>query len=122
MTELRSFLGLVNCCSKFIPNFSTITAPLRKLDRKNIPWRWDANHQEAFQHVKSQLSEQCTFVYYKPNRTTGVVVDASPVGLCAILIQHDEQGVLKVIAFAIRALTVVEQWYCRTEREALACV
>ena len=44
VTELRSFLGLVNYCSKFIPNFSTITAPLRKLDRKDIPWRWDANH------------------------------------------------------------------------------
>ena len=103
MTELRSFLGLVNYCSKFIPNFSTITAPLRKLDRKNIPWRWDANHQEAFKQVKSQLSEQCTLAYYNPNRTTGVVVDASPERLGAILIQHDELGVLQVIAFASRA-------------------
>jgi hypothetical protein len=51
-----------------------------------------------------------------------VVVDASPVGLGAILVQHDEQGILKVIAFASRALTVVEQRYCQTEREALACV
>jgi hypothetical protein len=51
-----------------------------------------------------------------------VVVDVSPVGLGAILVQHDEQGILKVIAFASRALTVVEQRYCQTEREALACV
>ena len=49
-------------------------------------------------------------------------MDASPVGLGTILIQHDEQGVLQVIAFASRALTVVEQRYCQTEREALACV
>ena len=51
-----------------------------------------------------------------------MVVDASPVVLGAILIQHDEQGVLQVIAFASQALTVVEQRYCQTEREALACV
>ena len=80
------------------------------------------SHQEAFDQVKSSLSEQCTLVYYDPNRSTGVVVDASPVGLGAILVQHDEQGILKVIAFASRALTVVEQRYCQTEREALACV
>ncbi|CAB3990513.1 Transposon Tf2-9 poly [Paramuricea clavata] len=90
--ELRSFLGLVNYCSKFIPNFSTVTAPLRKLDRKKVPWKWDASHQE----IKS------------------VAVDASPVDLGAILVQHDEQGILKVIAFASRALTVVEN---RTVRQ-----
>jgi hypothetical protein len=28
-SEVRSFLGLVNFCSRFIPNFSTIAAPLR---------------------------------------------------------------------------------------------
>ncbi|CAB4005551.1 Hypothetical predicted protein [Paramuricea clavata] len=114
--------GLVNYCSKFIPNFSTITAPLRKLDRKKVQWTWDTSHQEAFHQVKSSLSEQCTLAYYDPNRSTSVVVDASPVGLGDMLVEHDEQGILKVIAFASRALTLVEQRYCQTEREALACV
>ncbi|CAB3980121.1 Retrovirus-related Pol poly, partial [Paramuricea clavata] len=99
--ELRSFLGLVNYCSKFIPNFSTIPAALRKLDRKKVPWTWDASHQETFDQVKSSRSEQCTLAYYDPNRSTSVVVDASSVGLRDILVQHDEQGILKVIAFAI---------------------
>ncbi len=70
--ELHSFLGLVNYCSKFIPNFSTITALLWKLDRKKVPWTWDASHQEAFDQVKSSLSEQCTLAYYDPNRSTSV--------------------------------------------------
>ena len=30
-SEVRSFLGLVNYCSRFIPNFSTVAAPLRQL-------------------------------------------------------------------------------------------
>ena len=45
------------------------------------------------------------------------MVDASPVGLAATLTQ---QG--KIIAYASKALSVVEQRYCQTEREVLAIV
>ena len=34
--ELRSFLGLANYCARFLPNFSTIAAPLRALTVKNV--------------------------------------------------------------------------------------
>ena len=33
-SEIRSFLGLVTYCGKFIPNFATITEPLRRLTRQ----------------------------------------------------------------------------------------
>ena len=33
-TEVRSFLGLVTYCGKFIPNLSAISYPLRKLTQK----------------------------------------------------------------------------------------
>ena len=122
VTQLRSFLGLVNYCSRFIPNFSTITATLRRLDRKNTFWKWEKKHQQAFEAVKAQISDQCTLAYYDPRKSTSVVVDASPVGLGAILVQDNKDGEMKVIAFASRALTEVEQRYCQTEREALACV
>ena len=45
------------------------------------------------------------------------MVDASPVWLAAILTQ---QG--KIIAYASKALSEVEQRYCQTEREVLAIV
>lgn len=32
--EIRSFLGLVNYSSRFIPDLATVAAPLRKLTRK----------------------------------------------------------------------------------------
>lgn len=34
--ELRSFLGMVNYVRVFIPNMSSLIAPLRELLRKNI--------------------------------------------------------------------------------------
>ena len=48
-------------------------------------------------------------------------MDASPVGLAAILIQHDDKT-QNVISYASRALTTGEQLYSQTEREALAVV
>ena len=33
--EVRSFLGLVNYCARFIPNFATLAEPLRKLTRSD---------------------------------------------------------------------------------------
>ncbi|RXN24365.1 Retrovirus-related Pol polyprotein from transposon 412 [Labeo rohita] len=37
--EVRSLLGIANYCSRFIPNFATVTEPLRKLTRKNTTWQ-----------------------------------------------------------------------------------
>ena len=38
--EVRGFLGLVNFCSRYIRDLSTISEPLRKLTRANTPFIW----------------------------------------------------------------------------------
>ena len=40
VSQLRSFLELANYCSQFIPDFSTITSPLRHLTQKGVKWSW----------------------------------------------------------------------------------
>ena len=39
VSELRSFLGLLNYYDKFIPNLATITHPLNHLLQKNVPFQ-----------------------------------------------------------------------------------
>ena len=39
--EVKSFLGMVNYLSKFLPQLSTITEPLRVLERKDTEWHWE---------------------------------------------------------------------------------
>ena len=55
--------------------------------------------------------------YYDPTKYTELIVDASPVGLGAILAQEEEGG--RIVAYASRALSEVEQRYSQTEHEAL---
>ena len=56
-SEVRSFLGMVNYCNKFIPNYSTITAPLRKLTKKGEKFVWGDEQQSAFDELKTRLTK-----------------------------------------------------------------
>ena len=50
VTELKQILGLVGYYRRFIPECSTITAPLTRLLKKNTKFVWDSNCQNAFKH------------------------------------------------------------------------
>ena len=115
--ELRSFLGMTNYSSRFIRNYATITEPLRRLTKKDTPWVWSQEQQDAFNTLKNALSEDANIAYFNIRKDIEIAVDASPVGLGAILTQDG-----RVVAYASRALTPVESRYSQTEREALAIV
>ena len=59
--------------------------------------------------------------HYDENKDTQLRVGASPVGLGAILMQHDGTA-LRPVVYASHTLTDVERRYSQTEREALAVV
>ena len=47
--ELMYFLGMANYYLKFIPQYATLTAPMRNLLKKDSDWNWTDN---AKQHLK----------------------------------------------------------------------
>ena len=112
-----------NWFSKWIPDYATITAPIRALTVKHAKFMWKAEHREAWLKLKDTLTSAPVLAYFDPNRKSKVIPDASPVGLSAILAQ-EVPGIndWKVIAYASRALTSTEQRYAQVEREALASV
>ena len=101
--EVRSFLGLVNYSSRFIPDLATIAAPLRQLTRKNVIFRWGKSEQESFVELKRRLADAETLGYYDKSAPTKVIADASPVGLGAVLVQ-EQDGEFRIISYASRNL------------------
>ena len=55
LTELRSFLGMINYYAKFLPDLATILAPLYLLLRQTTPWTWGREQRGAFKAVKDLL-------------------------------------------------------------------
>ena len=121
MSEVRSFLGLVTYCGKFIPNLATTSEPLRMLTRKNQPFTWGQDQEQSFNKLKEKLSKAETLGYFDPKARTQVIADASPVGLGAVLVQI-QKGEPRIICYASKSLTDVERRYSQTEKEALALV
>ena len=85
--EMRSLLGMANYSAKYIQDFATLTAPLQELTKKYTPFVWQAAQQKAFENIKLVLSEAPVMSYFDTNKETFVTVDASPVGVSAILSQ-----------------------------------
>ena len=52
-SEVKSFLGMTNFVSRFIPNYSTLTEPLRKLVRGDTKFKWTNNQERrVWKHSK----------------------------------------------------------------------
>ena len=88
ISEVLSLLGMANYSAKYIPNFATITAPLRNLTKKNTPFTWTDTHQNAFRQLTNALaSAPCCLILTNRKKHWLLHVDASPVGVSAILSQ-----------------------------------
>ena len=88
------------------------------MTHKEQPWIWSQSCEEAFGTLQEKFCDETVISYYDPCKAVTVQVDASPVGLGAILSQDDD----KVVCYGSRALTPVESRYSQTEREALGVV
>ncbi|GBG80460.1 hypothetical protein CBR_g30923 [Chara braunii] len=92
LTELRSFLGLANYYRKFVRNFSTIAAPLRRLPRKETIWKWDKDCTSAMKKLKQALIEYPVLKVADLSLPFVVTTYASQYGIGAALQQDDGHG------------------------------
>ena len=58
VTEVRSFLGFGNFYKPFIADYARITQPLHDLTKKNMPFIWSTNQQQAFDELKNRFASQ----------------------------------------------------------------
>lgn len=119
LKQLQSFLGLAGFNQKFIPNFSTIAAPLHHLKRKNVKFVWGPDQQNSFKQIQEAMANIASLNLYDPKLPCLVTTDASGHGIGCMISQVSE-GVEKPICYASRLLNPAEKNYSTIERETLA--
>ena len=87
VAEVRSFLGLVQYCAKFLPNFAQEGEPIRRLTKKDEPFIWEEAQQQSFEKLKHLLTRAETLAYFKNGCKTCIVADAGPTGNGEVLTQ-----------------------------------
>ncbi|XP_062713311.1 uncharacterized protein K02A2.6-like isoform X1 [Aedes albopictus] len=121
-SEVKSFLGLITFVDRFIPNRADLTQHLRALANGD-KFYWTDKEEHEFQFLKSgALKAIKTLGYYSQTDPIELYVDASPVGLGAVLIQYDKDQSARVISCASKSLTSTEKRYPQSHKEALAVV
>lgn len=119
--DLQSFLGLVNFISRFIPHYSTLTAPLQVILKKNAVFRWLAEQKRAFETLKNSIADMKTAMF-DPKAKTMLLTNASLTGLGAVLLLKKPGKEPDILTFASHSLTPAKRNYSQIEREALGLV
>ena len=117
VSGVKRLCGMVQYLAKFMPNLATDLEPLRNLTRKNVPWVWSKDCDNAVLTIKRKISTPPLLVYFDETKPLMLQVDSSKSGLGAVLLQDG-----KPIEYASRALTPAEQNWAQIEKETLSMV
>lgn len=124
--ELRRVLGIIQYYRDLWQRRTDLCAPLSDLvaecgttkkKRKAQPWRWEAEHQEAFDKIKQVIARDVMLAYPDFTKKFVVYTDASTRQLGGVITQSN-----RPLAFFGRKLTKAQEKYTVTELELLSIV
>ena len=120
--ELQSLLGKINFLRRFISNSAGKIQPFSSLLRlkQEQTFKWEEQHQQAFQEIKHYLSNPPVLSPPKRGRPLKLYVSASEVSIGSLLVQDNKEGKEQAVYYLSRTLTEVERRYSAIERLCLA--
>jgi len=130
LRQARGFLRVAGYHRIFVPNFSTIAAPITRLTGKGVPFKWGPEQQEAQEKLITLITSAPILVKPDPSQQFELEVDASQIATGAILYQRDppvkrpdgteKPGPRRPVGFHSQKFTTTEQNYPIYDREFLA--
>jgi hypothetical protein len=121
-TDVLRFNGFCNFYRRFIRNYSKVVTPLINLTKKNAPFNWTQACEEAFELLKNTVASAPTLKPFDWTKEAVVETDASDFVSAGVLSQHDDEGILRPVAFFSKKHTSVECNYEIYDKELLAIV
>ncbi|CAK1597489.1 unnamed protein product [Parnassius mnemosyne] len=118
--EVRRFVAFCNYYRKFVPSFATITMPLNNFLKRDVPFIWNSDCENAFNFLKNALISPLILEYPDFGESSEFVLqtDASDLAVGAVLCNKNG----KPIAYASRPLNKAEKNYPVIEKELTAIV
>ena len=108
--------------TKFIEKLHNNLKPFYNLLHENTPWKWTDEHESLFQKLKMSLTSETELTIPNTKHPFFITVDASLIGLGAVLFQLNEQNKMKVISYNSRIPNPQEQKLSTLDRELLGIV
>ncbi|GBN93780.1 Transposon Tf2-9 polyprotein [Araneus ventricosus] len=119
LKQVQMFLGMLNYFRGLIYDYAGIVEPLVKLTKKNTPFVWSVECENAFNTVQEIILKKPTLKNFDRNLPISLITDASKIAICGILLQKKD-SVYYPLEFFSRKLTPAECKYPSIRRELLA--
>ncbi|GBM36071.1 Retrovirus-related Pol polyprotein from transposon 17.6 [Araneus ventricosus] len=110
LKQVQMFLGMLNYFRGLIYEYAGIVEPLVKLTKKNTPFVWSVECENAFNTVQEIILKKPTLKNFDPNLPISLITDASKIAICGILLQKKD-NVYYPLEFFSRKLTPAECKY-----------
>jgi len=120
--ELQAFLGKINFLRRFIPNLAELIRLLNNMLKKDSKVKWTIEAKQAFEEIKIALTKTPVLTSPKFERDFIIFSFAFEHTIAAVLLQKDDQGCEKPIAFFSKALRDAPFKYQIMEKQAYALV
>ena len=118
--EVMRFIGMAGYYRKFCCNFSVVAEPLTSLLQKREKFIWSKECQKAFEKIKSLLLSAPVLKAPDFEKPFKLQVDASDVGIGAVLLQESQQGIDHPVSYYSRKFNSHQANYSTSEKEAFA--
>ncbi len=123
LTDVRSFMGMLQFFQRFIKDFSESAAPLTNLTKKGAGiQKWDVKCDEAFESLKIAVTRAPILVSPDLEKPFRGHIDASSTAVGGTLRQLDDSGKDRVIALFSKKWSPAEQKYTTNDRELLRLI
>ena len=119
---VRSFLGMVGYYRQSVERFATLSLPLTDLTKSKQPFIWGEEQQQAFDALKQALITAPILAHPDTSKPYTLYTDASNKAIGAILVQKDNEGVERVIAYLSHKLSGAQLRWPTIEKEAFGVV
>ena len=103
--NVRQILGKINFYRRFIDHCTQRLAPLHNLLKKDIKFEWTEECENSFNDIKLYLCSSPILAIYDRQKDIVIEVDASRLGLGAVIKQTQEDGLLHPIGYFSKKLT-----------------
>lgn len=111
--QVRGFLGIAGWYRRFIENFSSVVFPITETLSSKKKFSWTPDAHRAFEQIKTLLSSSPVLINPDFSKKFYLHCDASDYGIGAVLVQMDEEGNERPVAFMSRKLNSAQRNYSR---------